>query len=147
MHLRILAVGKPSLAWAKSAVEDYHKRIRRFGRCELEFLRPATAEAASRELLARSEGALRIALDERGERFTTRRLADWIGRIELQASAKTACFLVGGADGHDDNLRSESDLVLSLSPLTLQHELALVVLLEQLFRVRDLQRGGPYHRD
>ena len=56
-------------------------------------------------------------------------------------------FLVGGSDGHSDEVRAKADRVLSLSSLTLQHELALVVLLEQLYRGYAILRGLPYHRD
>jgi len=147
MRIRILAAGKPSLSWAKSAVDDYHKRLDRFGRYEIEFVKPGDPEKVSKELLTRSSGCFRIALDERGEAPTTRKLAGRLEALEHRGDIKTAAFLIGAADGHSENLRKQADLVLSLSSLTMQHELALVVLLEQLYRVADLRRGGPYHRD
>jgi 23S rRNA (pseudouridine1915-N3)-methyltransferase len=55
--------------------------------------------------------------------------------------------LIGAADGHNASLRDACDLLLTLSPFTLQHELALLVLLEQLYRVASLKSGSPYHRD
>ena len=59
---------------------------------------------------------------------------------------KRATYHIGASDGHTPQLRNEADLVWALSPLTLQHELALVVLLEQLYRVDTIQKGEPYHR-
>ena len=56
-------------------------------------------------------------------------------------------FLIGGADGHTEALRACADFRWSLSPLTLQHEFALVLVLEQLYRARTLNAGLPYHRD
>ena len=56
-------------------------------------------------------------------------------------------FLIGAADGHTAELRKSCDMVLSLSSLTMQHELALVVLLEQRYRIASLRTGEPYHRD
>ena len=84
-------------------------------------------------------------MDERGESLTTsqltKRLQDWEMR-----GVKRASYLIGASDGHTQELRNEADLVWALSPLTLQHELALVVLLEQIYRVATIQRGEPYHR-
>ncbi|RTG95352.1 23S rRNA (pseudouridine(1915)-N(3))-methyltransferase RlmH, partial [Thermus scotoductus] len=54
--------------------------------------------------------------------------------------------LVGGAEGYSEGVREGADLLLSLSPLTLQHELALLVLMEQLYRILTLRAGHPYHR-
>ena len=147
MRIRILAAGKPSLAWARTAIGDYHKRLSRFGRCDIDFVKAGDPAPVSRDLLTRSAGCFRVALDERGEALTTRQLARRIGSLEQQGEIKTLAFLIGAADGHTDALRQQADLVLTLSPLTLQHELALVVLLEQLYRVAYLRRGGPYHRD
>jgi 23S rRNA (pseudouridine1915-N3)-methyltransferase len=147
MRIRILAAGKPSLAWARSAIGNYHKRLVRLGRCEIEFVKAGDPEKVSGDLLARSTGCFRIALDERGKSLSTRQLAGRIEALEQRGDIKTAAFLIGAADGHSEELRSQADLVLSLSKLTLQHELALVVLLEQLYRVAEIRRGGPYHRD
>jgi 23S rRNA (pseudouridine1915-N3)-methyltransferase len=65
----------------------------------------------------------------------------------MRGDVKTVAFLIGAADGHNEALRGKCDLVLTLSPFTLQHELALLVLLEQLYRVASLKSGSPYHRD
>jgi 23S rRNA (pseudouridine1915-N3)-methyltransferase len=59
---------------------------------------------------------------------------------------KRVAFLIGGADGHEPATRAAADAVWALGRLTLQHELALVVLLEQLYRIQTIKRGEPYHR-
>jgi 23S rRNA (pseudouridine1915-N3)-methyltransferase len=64
----------------------------------------------------------------------------------MNPGIKTISLLIGASDGHTKDLRSQADEVWSLSPLTLQHELALVVLLEQLYRAYTIKRGEPYHR-
>lgn len=66
--------------------------------------------------------------------------------LELRGDIKSVSFLIGASDGHTPELREQSDEVWCLSKLTLQHELALVVLLEQIYRVATLRRGEPYHR-
>lgn len=100
----------------------------------------------SAQLLVASEGTLRIGLDERGKDLSTAGLVETINRWELDPSVKTVSLLIGGADGHTEDLRAQCHGLWRLSSLTLQHELALVVLLEALYRAYTIKRGEPYHR-
>ncbi len=147
MRIRILVAGKPALAYAKAGVEEYLKRLSRFGTHELITVRAGSSDEVSARLLERSQGCYRIALDERGESLDTRGFSSRLETLAARGDVKTLAFLIGAADGHSDSLRSASDLLLALSPFTLQHELALLVLLEQLYRSASLQCGAPYHRD
>lgn len=147
MQIRIIVAGKPALAYAKAGVEEYLRRLTRMGAYELVVIKAGSGAEVSARLLERSQGCFRVALDERGESVGTRRFADAIQIIERRSEVKTMAFLIGAADGHSDALRAACDWVLTLSSLTLQHELALVVLLEQLYRVASLRAGAPYHRD
>ncbi len=146
MRIRILVAGKPALAYAKSGVEEYLKRLGRYGSHELEYLKAGDSESVSAALLERSAGSFRIAMDERGEALVTRAWADKFAVLEMRGDIKAVSFLIGASDGHTPELRQTCDAVWSLSKLTLQHELALVVLLEQLYRVATLRKGEPYHR-
>ncbi len=145
MKHQILVAGKPALAYAKTGTAEYLKRLQRYGSYELKHIKDGSSEDVSHRLREASKGTLRIVMDERGESLTTsqltKRLQDWEMR-----GVKRASYLIGASDGHTQELRNEADLVLALSPLTLQHELALVVLLEQIYRVATIQRGEPYHR-
>jgi 23S rRNA (pseudouridine1915-N3)-methyltransferase len=147
MQIRVIVAGKPALAYTKAGVDEYLKRLSRFGGCELINVKAGTRDEVSERLLERSQGSYRIALDERGERLGTRAFAEKLDSLALRGDIKAVAFLIGAADGHNDTLRSACDLLLTLSPFTLQHELALVVLLEQLYRVASLKSGSPYHRD
>lgn len=147
MHVRLIVAGKPALAYAKAGVEEYLKRLSRLGTYELVTVKAGSRDEVSSRLLERSQGCYRVALDERGERLTTRAFAGKLEALELRGDVKTVAFLIGAADGHNEALRAASDLLLTLSPFTLQHELALLVLLEQLYRVASLKSGSPYHRD
>jgi 23S rRNA (pseudouridine1915-N3)-methyltransferase len=147
MQIRVLVAGKPALAYAKAGVEDYLKRLSRTGGHELVILKAGSRDEVSTRLLERSEGCYRVALDERGECLTTRKFAERLQALEMRGDIKTVAFLIGAADGHNQSLRDRCDLILTLSPFTLQHELALLVLLEQLYRVASLKSGSPYHRD
>jgi 23S rRNA (pseudouridine1915-N3)-methyltransferase len=147
MHVRVIVAGKPALAYAKAGVDEYLKRLSRFGGYELLNVRAGTRDEVSARLLERSQGCYRIVLDERGEMLGTRAFAEKLDSLALRGDVKTIAFMIGAADGHNETLRSACDLLLTLSPFTLQHELALVVLLEQLYRVASLKSGSPYHRD
>lgn len=146
MRVQIVAVGKPKLAYAKAGVEEYLKRLRAWGGVEIVEIKTGTREQESAALLARSEGCWRVVLDERGEQVTSRELAARVARWE-QDRIKGVAFLIGGSDGHTEELRAKADWRWALGKITLQHELALVVLLEQLYRARTILAGAPYHRD
>jgi len=147
MKYRIIVAGKPALTYAKTAVEEYLKRLGRHGGCELTVVKAGESGSVSARLLEASHGCHRIALDERGETPGTRALAGKLDEWEMKGEVKTVAFLIGAADGHTPELRGACDMVLSLSKLTMQHELALIVLLEQLYRIACIKSGSPYHRD
>ena len=146
MRLHIFTIGKPKLAFAKAGAEEYMKRLRAAGGVEITELKASGREQESAALLERSEGLFRVAMDERGDQVTSRELATRFTEGDLMR-IKGVAFLIGGADGHTDELRKRANWRWSLSRLTLQHELALIVLLEQLYRARSINAGGPYHRD
>jgi 23S rRNA (pseudouridine1915-N3)-methyltransferase len=146
MHWRILAIGKPKLAFARAGIEEYASRLRPFSQVQIDYLKASTREAESAVLLERSEGLLRVILDERGAEVSSRALADKVSSWE-QSRVKGVALLIGGADGHTPELRAAAGWLWSLSKLTLQHELALVVMLEQLYRAYTIKGGLPYHRD
>lgn len=146
MHWRILAIGKPKLEFARAGIDEYERRIRPFAPLQIDYLKHSEREAESALLHQRSEGLLRVVLDERGDHVTSRGLAQKVGEWEM-GRVKGVALLIGGADGHTEGLRNAADWTWSLSKLTLQHELALVVLLEQLYRAYSIRAGLPYHRD
>lgn len=139
MRWKICHVGKPALSYAKAGADEYLKRLKRYANVEVAVARDGP------QLLKLSEGSFRIALDERGKSITT---DDWVDRINdwEMDGVKTISLLIGGADGHTKEQREQCDAIWSLSGLTLQHELALVVLLEGLYRCYTIKRGEPYHR-
>lgn len=147
MRWQIIVAGKPALDYAKAGTVEYLRRIQRYCECEIVTVKAGDSRTVSALLLEKSANSYRIALDERGIRPTTRELSERIAAIEMRGEIKAISFLIGAADGHTEDLRKSADLVLSLSSLTMQHELALVVLLEQIYRIATLRKGEPYHRD
>ena len=146
MRLHVFTIGKPKLAFARAGVEEYLGRLKGSGGVEIIELKGGKREQESAVLLERSEGMLRVAMDERGDQVTSKDLAAKFARWELDR-VKGVAFLIGGADGHTEELRKKADWRWSLSKLTLMHELALVVLLEQIYRARSINAGTPYHRE
>ncbi len=147
MQWRILAIGKPRLLYARAGIEEYSGRLRHCGAFQIEYLKSGTRETESATLLERSSGWRRVVLDERGAQIGSRALADRVTEWELHGHGRGIALLIGGADGHTETLRQSADWIWSLTPLTLQHELALVVVLEQLYRAYSIKSGSPYHRD
>lgn len=146
MHWRIVTVGKPALEWARDAVEDYANRLSRLAKVEMIPLKKASREATETRMLELGKGLHCIALDERGVERRSLDLARWV-RERQMSGTKGVCLFIGGADGHSEDFRTRMAETWSLSRLTLQHELALVVLLEQIYRAHEINRGGPYHRE
>mgnify|MGYP001580087101 CR=1 FL=1 len=145
MKHQVIAAGKPALTYAKTGVAEYLKRLSRYGTYELNHIKDGSSADVSDRLHSSSKGTLRIVLDERGEYLTTAALTSRFQEWEMRG-VKRASYLIGASDGHTETLRGEADMIWALSPLTMQHELALLVLLEQLYRVATIQRGEPYHR-
>ncbi len=146
MKWRIHTIGKPALAYAKSGVAEYEKRLSRYTKLDVSHGKERGRAENGAQLLSASDGSLRVVLDERGQDVGTKTLVSKINGWEQDGSIKTISVLIGGADGHNEEVRSSADELWRLSALTLQHELALVVLLEAIYRAYTIKRGEPYHR-
>ena len=155
--LNCLFVGKCRETALREAADLYAKKLSRLARCEVTLIKDAPAALPTsekclregRDLLARLDARhVPVALDETGELWSSRELAAKLKAWEI--SARTPCFLVGGAYGLSDEVRERARLagaLFSLGRITLPHELARVVLLEQLYRATSINKGLPYHHD
>jgi 23S rRNA (pseudouridine1915-N3)-methyltransferase len=143
--IRVLAVGKVKERGLAALVSGYARRIRPLAPFELLELRDSGPEREAAEMLAklgsRRGSELVVALDERGEEITSRQLAALLG------AHGSLAFLIGGADGLGPAARERADRTLRLSALTLTHEMARLLLVEQIYRGLTILRGMPYHRD
>lgn len=143
MKHRVITVGRPA-GWVRAAAEEFAKRIGGFS--EIEVIHVKEGARQEKELQSKSEGWERVALDERGSVFSTAGWKKEFDRWERTGRGKTA-WILGGADGHGESLRKSCAQMMSLGPQTLSHDLALVVLLEQIYRVESWRAGHPYHRE
>lgn len=152
MKLRVLVVGRGGNAWADEAVHDYAKRTRRWGGIEeiavraepfhgqADAVRRAEAERVLKQVGDRDR---LVVLDERGDDVDT---AAWTGIVEQARNDGVArlTYAIGGAYGHDPAVRARAHRVVRLSSLVLNHEVARVVLYEQLYRALAAVAGVPY---
>lgn len=152
MKFLVIAVGHRMPGWVDAGFNEYVRRMPPETRVELAALKPGRSEAgaaARADEARRIRAALparceRVVLDERGTLLTSAALA---GRLAAwQRAGRDVAFILGGADGLDAELKRSADFVWSLSPLTLPHALARVVLAEQLYRAVCILHNHPYHR-
>lgn len=144
MKYDIISVGKIKTGFYRDGCKEYEKRLKRYANVTLTTVREGTQSMESERLLAKTTGYI-IALDERGTQRTTTSFAAHIDKLELHGTNRIS-FLIGGANGHTPQLRKRADELCSLSTLTMPHDLALLVLLEQLYRIETVRSGHPYHR-
>ncbi len=154
VRVRILCVGRTESGFIRDGVEHYLKRLGPLQAVEWEEVRAAGHSGRSQEqaLAAEGEAILKrvkpnerlILLDERGRSMTSPGLAEWLQHLQGM-DISSAVLLVGGAYGVSPQVRRRSDELLSLSPLTLPHQLVRIVLLEQLYRAATILAGQPYH--
>ena len=139
-RIRILAVGKVRKNWVREGLATYGKRLPGLTLLEL---RESTPEREAETLLAELRGDEQlVALSEEGLTLGSAQLA---GRLRDSGSGRLA-FVIGGADGLSARIKQRAAWTLSLSPLTFPHDLARLLLLEQLYRAQTILQGGPYHR-
>lgn len=153
--IRLLSVGRFKADWWKQAADDYGKRIARFVPFEEKYA-PDGAAALPPEKRMQAEGERLLGLleprdwvlvlDERGRSLPSEVFARTLARL-LDDPGARPCFVVGGAWVLAPAVKAVARETLSLGPMTLPHELARVVLLEQIYRAMTILRGMPYHHE
>lgn len=155
MQFHIHAMGESLDAWTQEGIRNYEKRFSPPYTVEIHTY-PIPKRQQSQNILAYQEkehhlltsslkkSDLVICLDEQGKHFTSQSFANQIGNWQNQYSR--ICFLLGGPDGHHTSTIHQAQIRLSLSPFTMPHGLARLVLIEQLYRAMTLLKKHPYHR-
>ena len=137
---RIIAIGKVRKTWVQEGIELYLKRLPGLTIVELRDGNPEKEAESIRQTLRSDEWP--VMLMEQGETLTSISFSE---RLRSLGSQRLA-FVIGGADGLTAELKGLARWKLSLSPMTFPHELARLLLIEQLFRAQAIQQGSPYHR-
>ena len=153
MRVVVAVVGKPRNAALAAAIGEYETRAARYWPLDVHEVREERAGSLTASAVRDREGARLqerigsariVACDPGGKSLTSEEFAAWLQR-ERESDRDTA-FVVGGAYGLSDAILGKSTMKLSLAPWTLPHELARLVLAEQLYRAGSIVRGEPYHK-
>jgi 23S rRNA (pseudouridine1915-N3)-methyltransferase len=143
MKLHIVTVGEPKLAYAKAGWGEYLKRLRHYHTVRITHIADKWAYDAT-YMLQTAGNAYKVALVIDGKQYTSPELADFLEKRALDA--REVCLIVGGPEGLPEAVIHETDMQLGLSRLTFPHDLAMVVLLEALYRASTITAGQPYHK-
>lgn len=157
MKLSICWIGSRSSAGGKSKsrardnnsgiaaiAQDYLARISHYAGVDAQEVAGETALLGQLRKLSARTAPFLILLDSRGKQLSSEELAKFLDSHQNRGTQHLV-FAVGGADGFSEGLRKQASLVLSLSRMTLQHDLARIILLEQIYRAFTILRGHPYH--
>ena len=155
MKLNIICMGRTREPFIQDGIEKYLRYLKPYAPAELKILREEKIEdlkdaprvrrlEAARIAKAIPPGARVVALDERGREFTSHEFAAFLDK-ELEKGTREMSFVLGGAMGLDESVTANANTVLAMSRWTLTHEMARLVLLEQLYRAFTIIKGKTYH--
>jgi 23S rRNA (pseudouridine1915-N3)-methyltransferase len=144
MKLTVAWIGKTKNAAIQSLTDEYLKRLRQYAETEGVSLKdePALMKLCGRD--GRGTRRHLVLLDSRGKQLTSQELAKFLGDHQ-DKNPVPLVFAIGPADGFSETARQQADFTLSLGKMTVAHELARVLLLEQLYRGFTILKGHPYH--
>lgn len=159
MRISVVCVGKIKERYFTAAVDEYRKRLSRYAKLEIIELAdektPDGASAAEELQIKKKEGerilkAIRddscvVALAIEGKKFSSEKLADFIGNAGVRGESHLT-FVIGGSLGLDAGVLARADLLLSFSDMTFPHQLMRVILLEQIYRSFRILHHEPYHK-
>ena len=154
MAASVIAIGKMRFAPYRAAADEYFKRLKHYVNIqEIELKSEATPKLNEMQIRERESRQMMelvapstylFVLDERGKLMNSVQFSEVIGR--LMAQSQDMAFVIGGAYGHHECLRQRANMVFGLSPLTFPHELARVLVYEQIYRAMTILKNEPYHK-
>jgi len=144
MKLKVVWIGKTKEPAIQALTDDYVKRLSRYADVEAGAVRDESAVLKFSARDARPTRHTLVLLGSAGKQLSSEELAKFL-REHQERNPLPLLFAIGPADGFTDEARQAAGLVLSLSKMTLPHELARIVLLEQLYRALTILKGHPYH--
>ena len=139
-HYKIIAIGKTKKKWVQAGIAMYLNRLPGLQIIEIKDSTQTKEESAIKEIIKKNETL--VTLNENGQCFSSKQFAKKLQLYDNQ----NITFAIGGAAGLSPSLNSFAAWQLSLSPLTFPHEIARLLLIEQLYRAKTITEGGPYHR-
>lgn len=154
MNIRLIMLGKNKGRYIESGISDFVKKLRPFCQLELIYLKDERVhkdvnkileKEADRVLKLIQPGEFLIVLDENGKSFSSESLSKYFSRLK-DKGISNVYLVIGSSHGLALRIKESADLLLSLSGLTMNHQIVRLVLLEQIYRIFTIQRGIPYHK-
>ena len=140
-HYKIIAIGKVKRRWIQDGIDMYLKRLPGLEVIEIKDKTRIKEEQLINEIIKKNETL--VTLNEKGQSFSSKQIATKL----LNSHNQNITFVIGGPSGLTTSLESSASWQLSLSPLTFPHELARLLLIEQIYRAKNISQAGPYHKD
>lgn len=135
IKIKIYTVGKTKEPWLDDALSEYHKRL--------------TGEITIEWIIAKELGPIKensyICLDPQGKQYTSPEFANFLEKESVELGAKLI-FVIGGPEGIPQEIKAKASHMISFSKLTFTHQIARLILLEQLYRSVQIKRGTRYHK-
>ena len=159
LHIKIVAVGRLKEQYLRDASAEYEKRLSAFCKLDITELEPeklpdnpnptqintALEKEAEKILKTLPQGALILPMCIEGKLLSSTELSAKINSTATSGNGNI-CFIIGGSYGLSDRIKQKADLKLSMSPMTFPHQLARIMLLEQIYRSFKILQGGTYHK-
>lgn len=157
MEICILSVGKISASWIKQGIDQYESRILKYIKFT-QWVIPdiKSSKSLSKEIIKEEEGKLLlnnitssdfvVIMDEKGIELTSRSFSEWIQK-QMNSGRKRLVFVIGGPYGFSNEIYKRADYKIALSKFTFTHEMAKLILTEQIYRGMTILKGEPYHHD
>ena len=156
MQIILLVVGKTTENWIESGIKEYQKRLKHYTKFEFKAIADIKAGKKNGDEIKRLEGEqilkftdaadYLVLLDENGSQFSSRKFSNQLQKW-MNASPKRLIFVIGGAFGFSDEVKSRANNLLSLSEMTFTHQMIRPFFTEQLYRAFTILKGEKYHND
>jgi 23S rRNA (pseudouridine1915-N3)-methyltransferase len=143
MKMHIITVGQPKLAYAKAGWEEYWNRLKHYHQLRVTHLNDKKAYDAT-AILEAAGNAYKVGLIIEGKNLSSLELSQFLDQRAQEG--REVCFIIGGPEGLPAEVQQKMDTAWSFSRLTFPHDLAMVVLLEALYRASTISAGQPYHK-
>ncbi len=141
MRIKLICVGKLKEQYIRKGVEEFLKRLERHQRIEMVEVKDSDPQQEGPDILAKCGGLPIFAFTEEGNEFTSLEWADFLKGLDGDLA-----FVLGGPEGLSDEVKKQAKMLVSLSRMTFTHDMARLILIEQLYRAVAINKGIPYHR-
>ena len=155
MRIELLFIGKTKESYLAAGIDDFHKRLKRYAEVDIRVCKGVKPASKPDQQVKREEGAVLlshlarktflVALDPGGRQLSSEELAKCLGDWQ-DTGRQHISIVLGGALGLDKEILAKADLVISMSRMTFTHEMARLIIMEQLYRAFNIRAGSGYHK-